>query len=65
MKIEALRNLLDELDSDFEVRVSVEEYKEDRIRNGTTVYGSSQLLAGISIRGNILCLQGTRNADLK
>lgn len=60
MKIDDLRCLLGALDDKLEVRVSVEEYKENPLRDGTNVNGKSQSLVGVTIKGNILYLRGQK-----
>lgn len=60
MKLEQLRNLLSALDGDIDVRVSVQEYKEDAMRDFYYEDGSSQSLDGISIDGKRLVLKGAK-----
>ncbi|WP_206911599.1 hypothetical protein IGL98_000958 [Enterococcus sp. DIV0840] len=61
MKLSQLRNFLSALDDDFEVRVSVEGYKENSMRDFSYVEGRSQILDGVSIEGNVLVLKGVKN----
>ncbi|MTD40269.1 hypothetical protein GIX45_16935 [Erwinia sp. CPCC 100877] len=60
MKLGEIRPFLDSLDENFEVRVLIEEYKEDPMRNGKNVEGVSQMLEGLEIRGKAIILKGVR-----
>ncbi|ALS35818.1 hypothetical protein ABID30_003303 [Enterococcus rotai] len=60
MKLEQLRNLLSSLDDDIEVRVSVQEYKEDAMRDLNYEDGRSQSLEGINLIGDIIILKGAK-----
>ncbi|EOI00091.1 hypothetical protein UAW_00265 [Enterococcus haemoperoxidus ATCC BAA-382] len=60
MKLEQLRNLLSSLDDDIEVRVSVQEYKVDAMRDFRYEDGRSQSLEGINIKGDMLILKGDK-----
>lgn len=55
IRLEQLRNLLSALDDDIEVQVSVQEYKENAMRDFKYLYGSSQ-----SLEGNTLILKGVK-----
>ncbi|WP_348922163.1 hypothetical protein [Enterococcus rotai] len=61
MKLSQLRNFLSALDDDYEVRVSVEEYKENSMRDFSHVEGQLQVLGGVCIEGNVLVLKGVEN----
>lgn len=60
MNIESLRYLLDALDNSLEVRIAVEERKENRIRDRTIIDEDSQLLVGIAIKNGVLYLRGQK-----
>lgn len=60
MNIESLRYLLDALDNSLEVRIAVEEAKENRIRDRTVTGEDSQLLVGITIKSGVLYLRGQK-----